>query len=462
MNLKIRLILMNFLEFAVWGAYLTCMGIYLGKAGMGEYISWFYAIQGIVSIFMPAIMGVISDKYIQPQKLLGYCHLIAGALMLCLFFIGAQNGWVETVDDSGQVHMIPGAITNPALFITIYTISVAFFMPTIALANTVAFAALKEGGYDTVKDFPPIRVFGTIGFIATMWFVNCSVWDNGSYSLTLGDSDFKFQFSYMQFLVSGILSVVLFLYSFTLPKCKIEPKPAASWSETFGLNAFKLFNTKKMAMFFIFSALLGMCLQVTNSYAGPFIESFRSNPALKDTFAANNATLLVSLSQIAEACCILLIPFFLKRFGIKVVMLIAMFAWVFRFGFFGLGNPAMPGVILFILSCLVYGVAFDFFNVSGAMFVDKECKDPKIKSSAQGLFMLMTNGIGATIGMIAAGKIIKLYCHYDSSNFLVENNPGDWQTAWFIFAGFALVVAVSFWVLFKYKHDPKSMGEIKH
>ena len=446
-NIKLRLIVMNFLEFAVWGAYLTCMGNYLGKAGMGSEISWFYAIQGIVSIFMPTIMGIVADKWIQPQRLLGICHLLAGAAMISLFFMG-------------QSAEAAGVLPNKALFITIYTLSVAFYMPTLALSNTAAFTILKDNGMDTVKDFPPIRVFGTIGFIATMWFVNCAVIDNGSFSLTLSDNPLKFQYTYMQFLVSGILSVVLFLYCFTLPQCKLQPKPAQSLASMLGLDAFKLFKTKKMALFFIFSALLGMSLQVTNGYATPFITSFKGNPEMANTFAANNATMLVSLSQIAEALCILLIPFFLKRYGIKVVMLIAMYAWVFRFGFFGLGNPAMPGVILFILSCVVYGVAFDFFNVSGGLFVDKECPT-EVRASAQGLFMLMTNGLGATIGTLAAGKIIDHFCQWNEAGYLVSRAPGGWSSAWFIFAGFALVVAVSFMVLFKYKHNPEEANAVE-
>ncbi|MBR6247971.1 MAG: MFS transporter [Muribaculaceae bacterium] len=439
-NLKLRLIVMNFLEFAVWGAYLTCMGNYLGKAGMGAEISWFYAIQGIVSIFMPTIMGIVADKWIQPQRLLGICHLLAGAAMISLFFMGMN---AEAA----------GVLPNKAAFITIYTLSVAFYMPTLALSNTAAFTILKDYGMDTVKDFPPIRVFGTVGFIATMWFVNCATLDNGSFFFTLAENAGKFQYTHMQFLVSGILSVVLFCYCFTLPQCKLVPKPAQSLAESFGLDAFRLFKTKKMALFFIFSALLGMSLQVTNGYATPFLTSFKgsADAAMANSFGANNATMLISLSQIAEALCILLIPFFLKRYGIKVVMLIAMFAWVFRFGFFGLGNPAMPGVLLFVGSCLVYGVAFDFFNVSGGLFVDKEC-DPKIKASAQGLFMLMTNGLGATIGTLAAGKIIDYFCVWNDAGYLVSRAPGGWQTAWFIFAGFALVVAVLFMILFKYKH----------
>ncbi len=432
MNLKFRLSLMNFLEFAVWGAYLTCMGNYLGTAGLGEQISWFYALQGIVSIFMPTLMGIVADKYIQPQRLLGICHLIAGAAMLCCWYMGLSAGFGNELPNKG-------------LFIGMYTLSVAFYMPTLALSNTTAFTILKNNGLDTVKDFPPIRVLGTVGFIVTMWFVNCAVWDDGSFGFTLGENAHKFQYTYMQFFVSGVLSLVLFLYTLTLPECKLEKKPAQSLAESLGLNAFKLFKTKKMALFFIFSALLGMSLQVTNGYAGPFITSFKgsADALISQSFAANNATLLTSISQVSEALCILMIPFFLKRYGIKVVMLIAMFAWVLRFGFFGIGNPAMPGVIFFILSCIVYGVAFDFFNVSGGIFVDQEC-DASVKASAQGLFMLMTNGLGATIGTLAAGEIVNHFCTWENG-FLV----GDWQTCWFIFSAYALIVAVAFAIIFQ-------------
>ncbi|MGM9803529.1 MAG: MFS transporter [Muribaculaceae bacterium] len=430
-NVKLQLIVMNFLEFAVWGAYLTCMSNYLGKAGMGAEIAWFYAIQGIVSIVMPTIMGIIADRYVQPQRLLGICHLIAGAAMISLCYMGMTN-----------------AMPDKVMFMTIYTLSVAFYMPTLALSNTTAFTILKEHGLDTVKDFPPIRVFGTVGFIATMWFVNCAVYDNGEFFFTLAYNANKFQYTYMQFLVSGVLGVLLFVYCFMLPQCRLVSKPSQSFAEAIGIDAFKLFKDKRMAIFFIFSALLGMSLQVTNGYATPFITSFKGVPEYANSFAANNATMLISLSQIAEALCILLIPFFLKRYGIKVVMLIAMFAWVGRFGFFGLGNPAFPGVILFIMSCLVYGVAFDFFNVSGGLFVDKEC-DVKVRASAQGLFMLMTNGLGATIGTLIAGRIINNYCTWNEDGYLV----GDWQSAWFIFAAFALVVAVAFMFIFKSKRQ---------
>ena len=436
-SLKPRLIVMNFLQFAVWGAYLTSMGNYLGPAGMGTKIAWFYAIQGIVSIFMPTLMGIIADKFIQPQKLLGICHLVAGSMMLGLAYLGSTS-----------------PTPNPALFIAIYTVSVAFYMPTLALSNTAAFTILKNHGLDTVTHFPPIRVFGTVGFIATMWFVNCACLTDGSFGFTLAREAGKFQYTYMQFGVSGVLGILLFLYCFTLPACPlVKCETRRSFSQMLGLDAFRLFREKRMALFFIFSMLLGMSLQVTNGYAGPFITHFIAQPEYADSFAANNATLLVSLSQIAEALCILLIPFFLRRFGIKKVMLIAMVAWVLRFGFFGMGDPAFPGVTLFILSCIVYGVAFDFFNVSGGLFVDNEVA-PELRASGQGLFMLMTNGLGATIGTLSAGAIVDHFCQWqdvavngETSLYLI----GDWSSAWYIFAGFALVVAVLFALLFREK-----------
>lgn len=446
-GIKAKLSVMNFLEFAVWGAYLTCMGNYLGKVGMGDMIAWFYAIQGIVSIFMPTIMGIVADKVIQPQRLLGICHLIAGAAMLSLCIIGATT-----------------AVPSRALFISIYTLSVAFYMPTLALSNTTAFSILKKQGYDTVKDFPPIRVLGTVGFIATMWFVNCATFSNGEFSFTFAQNADKFQYTYMQFGVSGVLSLILFLYCLTLPSIPIvRNNQRKSLTETFGLNAFKLFRDRRMAIFFIFSMLLGMSLQITNGFATPFLTHFQSStdPLIKTSFAATNSTMLVSISQISEALCILMIPFFLRRFGIKIVMLMAMSAWVLRFGFFGIGAPTMPGVLLFVLSCIVYGVAFDFFNVSGGLFVDQRC-DESNKASAQGLFMLMTNGLGATIGTLVAGKIVDHYCTWtevvlngEKTMFLI----GDWTTVWLIFAGFALAVAVAFALIFRGDSHPKVTTE---
>lgn len=416
MNLKVRLALMNFLEFAAWGAYLTSMGRYLGNIGVSTGIGYFYSMQGVVSIFMPAIMGIIADRWIPAQRLLGLCHLLAGAFM----FLTAWYGYTaETVQF--------------ATIFTLYSLSVAFYMPTIALSNSVAYTALRSAGMDTVKDFPPIRVFGTIGFIITMWFVDLM----------------GFQANQNQFVTSGAVSILLFLYSFTLPHCPVSKTgDTPSLMDALGVKAFSLFKEKQMALFFIFSMLLGVSLQITNGFANPYISSFAAIDEYASTFGVQHANILISLSQISETCCILLIPFFMKRFGIKNVMLIAMFAWVLRFGFFGTGNPG-SGVWMFIVSMIVYGVAFDFFNVSGSLFVDQNT-DSSIRSSAQGLFMLMTNGIGATVGTLSAQAVINRFTYAEQigDNFYTV---GNWQACWFIFAAYALVVGVLFALVFRPK-----------
>ena len=419
--ITLKLVLMNFLEFAVWGAYLTSLGRYLGNIGLGSQIKWFFAMQGIVSIFMPTLMGILADRKIQAQKVLSLCHGIAGAAMIGAGVYCMNAG---------------GAVAFPPLFV-LYSISVAFFMPTIALVNSVAYNALGKEGMDPVVAFPPIRVFGTVGFICSMLLTNF---------LHIGGV--AMQDSYTQLISSGILSLVLCGYALTMPECPVNKSEGKkSLAEAFGLKAFSLFKQGQFAIFFIFSMLLGASLQITNGYANTFLGSFASDPALANTFAVKNSNALIAISQASETLCILLIPFFMKKFGIKKVMLISMFAWVLRFGFFGLGNPAMPGVLLFVLSCIVYGMAFDFFNISGSLYVDQNAP-VDIRSSAQGVFMLMTNGLGATIGTLAAGAVVDAVGVFEDAS--------QWPTAWYIFAGYAFVVGILFMILFK---DPQKQAK---
>ncbi|MBS7296792.1 MAG: MFS transporter [Bacteroides sp.] len=412
-SISIRLIFLNFLEFAVWGAYLTSLGRYLGGIGMGSQIKWFFAMQGIVSIFMPALMGILADRKMQAQKVLSLCHALAGVSMIA----------------AGVYCMKAGAAIQFAPLFALYSFSVAFFMPTIALVNSVAYNALEKAGMDPVKAFPPIRVFGTVGFIISMLATNFLKIDGVA-----------MQDSFTQLISSGLISIVLCWYALSMPACPTKKNESSSLADSLGLKAFALFKDKQFAIFFIFSMLLGASLQITNGYANTFLGSFGENPEYADTFAVKNSNALISISQLSETLCILLIPFFMKRFGIKKVMLIAMFAWVFRFGFFGLGSPDMPGVLLFILSCIVYGVAFDFFNISGSLYVNENA--PKdIRSSAQGLFMLMTNGLGATFGTLAAGAVVDA-CVYNAA-------APSWSKAWYIFAAYAFVVGVLFMLMFK-------------
>ena len=412
MNLKVRLAVMNFLQFAVWGAYLTCMGIYLTKIGMGSHIGSFFAMQGFVSIFMPALIGIIADRWIPAQRLFGYCHLLAGIFMLMAGWYGYQQG---------------NAAQFSVLF-TFYSLSIAFYMPSLALSYSVAYSVMTRAGMDTVKDFPAIRVFGTIGFIAMMWLVDVLDFEQNQY----------------QFVTSGVLSIILFVYSFSLPVCPVnKDAEKKTIADALGLQAFSLFKQKKMAIFFIFSIFLGVSLQITNGFATPFIDHFQTIPEYVDSFGVKYPVVLYSISQISETCCILLIPFFMRRYGIKNVMLIAMFAWVLRFALLGIGNPG-DGILLFVLSMIVYGVAFDFFNISGSLFVDRSAP-AHLRSSAQGLFMLMTNGVGATIGSLCAQQVVN--AHTSPAGIV------DWNSCWYVFACYALVVSVAFALIFRPKKE---------
>ena len=418
-SIKLRLIVMNIIQWAVWGAYLTSMGSYLASVGLATRIGIFYAMQGIVSIFMPTLMGIVADKFIPAQRLLGLCHGIAGAAMA----------------GAGLYGMTAGTDVSFGILFGLYAVSVAFYMPTIALSNSVAFNILEQNGYDTVKDFPRIRVFGTIGFICAMLFVNFMTNGNGV----------QYQHSYNQFIVSGVLGLTMLVYCFTLPNCPCNASSAEgqTMAERFGLDAFKLFKDRQMAIFFIFSMLLGVALQITNGFANPFISHFKEVPEFAQTWGARNANALISISQVSETLGILLIPIVMKIFGIKRVMLIAMFAWVLRFGLFGAGNPG-SGVWMLILSMIVYGVAFDFFNISGALYTNMRTSE-KLQNSAQGLFMLMTNGIGATIGTLSAQAVV--------NHFVYNAAEPNWSAAWYVFAAYAMVVAILFMFLFKEPKD---------
>ncbi len=419
MNLKLRLTILSFLQFFVWGAWLITIGVYWfgTKQWSGSDFGDVFTTLALASIFMPAITGVIADRWIDAEKLYGILQIGYG---ITLFFL-------PKVDD-------------PNTFYWIMFVAMFFYMPTISLSNSIAYYILKNNNYDVVKVFPPIRVWGTIGFIVAMWITNLS-----------GNKD-----SGNQFYIAAIFAIILGIYAFTLPKCPPQNLTSknSSWTESLGLNAFKLFGNYKMALFFLFSMLLGGALQLTNMYGDTFLSDFGKMPEYAESFVVKRSTLIMSISQISETLFILAIPFFLKRYGIKNVMLISMFAWVLRFGFFAYGVPVGFGLGLIILSCIVYGMAFDFFNISGSLFVETTT-DYKIRSSAQGLFMMMTNGFGAYLGAKISGKMIDTY-------YTLPNGDKMWQEIWLVFAGYALVVAILFALMFKHKHNPEAIAEVKH
>ncbi|MGZ4055802.1 MAG: nucleoside permease [Bacteroidia bacterium] len=417
MNIRIRLILMSFLQFFIWGAWLITVGNYwfATKHWSGAEFGAVFSTLGLSSILMPAVTGIIADKYVNAEKLYGILHILGG-LILCY---------------------IP-QVNTPSSFFWVIFMAMLCYMPTISLSNSIAYTILKNNNFDVVKVFPPIRVWGTIGFIAAMWLTNLS-----------GNKA-----SANMFYISSAAAIALGIYSFLLPKC--PPQKLISKDSTFiqklGLDAFKLFGTYKIALFFIFSMFLGAALQLTNMYGDTFLSDFAKIPQYENSFVVKYSTIIMSISQISETLFILAIPFFLKRFGIKQVMLFSMFAWVLRFGFFAFGDPS-GGLWMLIMSCIVYGMAFDFFNISGSLFIETST-DSKIRSSAQGLFMMMTNGFGAVFGSSVSGYVIDKY--------FTSEGAKNWQMIWISFTIYALLLAIAFAIFFKHRHDPAELKTINH
>jgi MFS transporter, NHS family, xanthosine permease len=413
MSIKLRLTLLSFLQYFIWGSWLITIGAYWfqNKHWGGAEFGAIFSTMGISAVFMPAITGIIADRWMNAEKLLGLCHLAGAAV---LFFIPDVN--------------------NPLTFFWVLLLYMIFYMPTISLTNTVSYTTLKNGGRDIVKDYPPIRVWGTVGFITAMWIVSL----------------LHIETSAKQFHVAASASLFLGLYSFTLPKCipQLTKTDGQSLANKLGLKAFSLFRSTKMALFFLFALLLGAALQLTNAYGDTFLHDFANIEDYKNTTAVKYPAIILSVSQISETLFILAIPFFLRRFGIKRVMLISMIAWVLRFGLLAYANP-LEGLWMIILSCIIYGMAFDFFNISGSMFVDTQVQ-PDIRASAQGVFMMMTNGFGALFGSSISGIVIQKY-------FTNAGNVKDWHGIWIAFAGYALAVAILFASFFRHKHDPKHL-----
>jgi NHS family xanthosine MFS transporter len=408
---------MSFLQFFVWGAWLiTVANYWFGtKNWSGAEFGAIFSTLGLSSIVMPALTGIIADKWINAEKLYGILHILGGLALM----------YLPQVED-------------PTTFYYVIFAAMLCYMPTISLSNSIAYNILKTNNFDVVKVFPPIRVWGTIGFIAAMWITNLT-----------GNKA-----SYNMFYLSALAAFVLGIYSFTLPKCPPQKLIAsdATIGEKLGLNAFKLFGTYKMALFFIFSMFLGGALQLTNMYGDVYLSEFSKVPEYADSIVVKYSTIIMSISQISETLFILAIPFFLKRFGIKQVMLISMLAWVMRFGLFAYGNP-VDGLWMIVLSCIVYGMAFDFFNISGSLFVETTT-DSKIRSSAQGLFMMMSNGFGAFFGGLISGIVI--------DKFFTHDGIRDWHNIWLAFSGYALLIAVLFAIFFKHKHQPEDVTNVSH
>ncbi|MES2864843.1 MAG: MFS transporter [Bacteroidota bacterium] len=476
MNIKLKLTIVSFLQLFVWGAWLTTLASY--GFGFKQWTSTEFGIVfmtlGLGSIFMPPISGIIADKYLNLEKLYGIHHILYAIVLLFL----------PTID-------------SPSTFFWVLLIGMMFYMPTLSLSNSLSYAVLKKFNFNVIKDYPPIRVWGTIGFIVAMWCTNIFSNVNPPFSFGIGVGKAIASITGMpvecnQFYIASFFAFALGIFSFTLPKIEpIKDKTVnKTLSQIFGLDAFKLFKQSKMAMFFVFSMFLGAALQLTNMYGETYIHDFGNIPKYADTFVVKSANIVLSISQISETIFILAIPFFLRRYGIKKVMLFSLIAWVFRFGFFAYGDP-IGSLWMIIMSNIVYGLAFDFFNISGSLFVETTT-DSKIRSSAQGLFMMMTNGFGAIIGSLGSGYLIDKFFTFkfnteesllkhlatDSNNEVYKGITKDititdgvfdkdvflkdWHNIWLTFAIYALIITVAFAVLFKHKHNPKDVESFTH
>lgn len=449
MNVKFRLTVMSFLQFFVWGAWLiTIANYWFGtKQWDGTQFGAIFATMGFASLVMPTLTGIIADKWVNAEVLYGILHILYAAILFYLPQVDSPNG-----------------------FFWVMLLAMCFYMPTISLSNSISYTTLKLGQLDIIKNFPPIRVWGTVGFIVAMWATNLTGNKATAY----------------QFYIAGIAALTLGIYAFTLPKCRPQKliDERRSFVQALGLEAFKLFANYKMALFFIFSMFLGGALQLTNAYGDVFLDEFKLFPVYADSFVIRYSTIIMSISQVSETLFILAIPFFLKRFGIKNVILIAMFAWVLRFAFFAYGDPT-GNLWMIVMSCIVYGMAFDFFNVSGSLFVETSTT-PKTRSSAQGMFMMMTNGFGAVFGSLVSGWMIDKYftkSYHDITSLatfadttsqnkhlltflknkgisVLENGNlshslevKDWHHIWLSFTFYALVITIAFAIMFKHKHN---------
>ncbi|KOP78703.1 nucleoside permease [Lysinibacillus sp. FJAT-14745] len=414
MNIKLRLKIMIFLQFFIWGSWLVTFGSYMINTlnFTGAQVGIVYSSNGLAAIIMPSLIGIIADRWVKANVLYGILHFL-GAITL---FTAAE-------------------ISDPTMMFWVILFNSIVYMPTLALSNTISYYYLENKGFDVVKDFPPIRVYGTIGFILAMWIISLA----------------KIELSNIQLFIASGSSLLLALYTISLPACPtsnaIKDKSLVS---LLGLDAFVLFKDKKMALFLIFAMLLGVALQITNTFGDPFLHDFALNPDYKNSFAVKYPAILLSVSQISEVFFILTIPFFLRKYGIKKVILISMVGWTLRFVFFGYGSPIGGGFLLLLLSMIVYGCAFDFFNISGAIFVEKEV-DHRIRGSAQGLFSTMVNGIGAYLGAVISGKVV---------DYFTVDGVRNWQYIWLSFGVYTLILAIIFALVFKYNHDSSAMKDV--
>lgn len=450
--MKGRLAILYFLQFSVWGCYLSCFGQMLGAGGLGKEIAWFYAAIGLVSILTPSIFGRISDKTGRPVTILALCHLLASAAMFVMWRYGSVHPKLEF-----------------QVFYPLYLLFLAFYMPTMALSNTASFGIISAEGKNPATTFPAVRIWGTIGFVAAMWFVNSAYFHDGSFGFAFSDNDVagqsRFQYNSMQLLCSAVAGFLTAIYALTLPNCdskKTSEIESFDSSKSLLTSLQKIFLDRSMAVFLVFAILSGVCMQISNGFVTPFISHFSAIPEYMNSVVSGNATLLFSLSQISEAASVLLVGLYLKRRGIKWVYTIGLLAWTIRFLFLAVGNPG-DGLPFLIGSMVVFGIAFNFITIAGSIYI-QQVSPENMKGFSQGLLMFMSNGIGATFGTLIAGSVVNRWCEWKMIELPGESSMrffmGEWIYPWLIFAGYAFVIFLLWIIIFKRDKTPSQSSHL--
>jgi nucleoside transporter len=401
---------MMFLEFFIWGSWYVTMGTFLGAnlQSSGAQIGAAFSTQSIGAIIAPFIIGLVADRFFNAEKILGILHL-TGALILFLIYTSS-------------------AFTSFYGLIFIYMI---LYMPTLSLVNAIAFSKLK----DPKKEFSFIRVWGTLGWIIAGLIISfVFFWDSPS----------SIEGGLLQntFLLASIFSLILGIYSFTLPPTPpaISKATKIKISDILGLDALKLLGDRNYLIFFISSILI--CIPLAFYYQN-------ANPFLAELGVAD-PTGKMTLGQVSEVLFLLLLPIFFKKFGFKTTMMAGMLAWAVRYGFFAFGNEG-EYLFLLIFGIVLHGICYDFFFVVGQIYTDSKA-GPGIKSAAQGLITLATYGVGMWIGFTLAGKITDLY--------LLDNDTHDWKSIWLVPAYIAIVILVLFTIFFKDKPNLKTLDSL--
>jgi nucleoside transporter len=398
--LRVQLSVMMFLEFFIWGSWYTTIGVYMTNHNMGNLTHWPYTVNPIAAIVAPFFVGLIADRFFATQKVLGTLHILGAVFMF----------------------LTPSATGNPVLFIVLLLLYNLCYMPTMSLANTVCFHKMS----DQEKEFPLIRVFGTLGWIIAGLII--------SFVLSRFVAG-KAEETAMPLYMTATASLLLGIYSFFLPN---TPPPAAgrkvSASSIIGVDALKQLFSPSFFIFLLSSFLICIPLAAYYNFTQIFLEGIQFK----------NIAATQTIGQVSETLFMVLMPFFFLRLGVKWMLAAGMLAWVIRYALFALGAPDQ--VSWMILSGIaLHGICYDFFFVTGQIYVDKKA-NPLIRAQAQGLIVFVTYGVGMLVGAQTAGAVYNSYLGSAKALTL-----GQWQSFWWLPAAFALAVLVFFVVTFKEK-----------